>query len=273
MAQLIASHALLLLAAGIAALAAGVVVVAALARLAAQHRERLWSWIDLIVPGHLWRPRTYLAVHLAIGFTLVVAIAAFAVIAENVVAAREIAAFDVAFAQALHMETSPAWHTLFWYLTWLGSAPAIATVAGAVVWILARRGLKLLLVMWCVSQAGSALLNYALKVAFTRARPDGADPFLHGGGWSFPSGHAMNTLVLCGVGGYLLLRLSPPRRVPVLALVALFAWALVIGFSRLYLGVHYVSDVIAGFLAGTAWIAVCVSGAEVAMRRRSKLTE
>jgi len=118
------------------------------------------------------------------------------------------------------------------------------------------------------SQAGSALLNVALKEVFARARPDGADPALHGGGWSFPSGHAMNTFVFCGMVAYLLVRLSPWRAGLAFRVALLFAWALAMGFSRLYLGVHYASDVVAGFLAGAAWVAVCVSGAEVALRRR-----
>ena len=270
MAQFLAGHALLLLGAGIALLLAGVFVVVALAGSAVRHKERLWSTIDLVVPGHLWRPRTYLIVHLVLGLVLVAAVGAFAVIAQNVVAARRLAAFDVAFAQALHAQVSPAWHSVFWYLTWLGSSPVIAVVGTAVVWMLVREKEPIFAITWAVSQIGSAVLNYAMKMAFARARPEGADAMLFGGGWSFPSGHAMNTLVLCGVGVYLIVRLSHSRGIRALEVGLLLAWALVIGFSRLYLGVHYVSDVIAGFLAGTAWIAVCVSGAEVALRRKVK---
>jgi undecaprenyl-diphosphatase len=271
MAQFLAGHALLLLAAAIALLLAGVFVVVALTRAAVRHQERLWSSIDLVVPGHLWRPRTYLVVHLALGLVIVAAVGAFGVIAENVLAARRLAAFDVAFAQSLRTQVSTAWHMLFWYLTWLGSGPVIAVVAGAVVWMLVKEKQTLFAIMWSISQGGSALLKYAMKIAFARARPEGADQMLFGGGWSFPSGHAMNTLVLCGVGVYLIVRLSHARGVRAFEIGLLLAWALVIGFSRLYLGVHYVSDVIAGFLAGTAWIAVCVSGTEVALRGRSKV--
>jgi undecaprenyl-diphosphatase len=270
MAHYLADHALLLLAAAMVSLLAGTSLVAAVARLAARHRDRLWWAIDLIVPGHLWQPRVYLAVHLALGLVLVASLAGFIVIAENVAAGREIARFDVAFAEALRSRISPAWRSLFWYLTWLGSGPVIAAVAGAVIWLLARRRETLLLITWSVSQGGSALINYALKAAFARARPEGADPVLYGGGWSFPSGHAMNTLVLCGVGAYLVIRLSESRGRLWITIAFLLAWALAIGFSRLYLGVHYVSDVVAGFFAGVAWIAVCVSGTEVAYRGRRR---
>jgi membrane-associated phospholipid phosphatase len=269
MAQLVASHVLILLLAGIALLAVGVWIVAALAAVAARHKALLRRFVDLFVPDRLEGPLAYVIAYLAIGLALIVPTAAFLVIAENVVAGRELAAFDVAFAQALRAETSPAWHTTFWYLTWLGSAQALTPVAVAVTWMLARRGHSVLAIMWGVSQGGAALLNYALKASFGRARPEGADPALYMSGLSFPSGHAMGTLVLCGVGAYLVLRLVPLDRGRAPLIVLLLAWPLVIGFSRLYLGVHYVSDVIAGFLAGTAWITICVSAAEVALRRRA----
>ena len=267
--QFIASHVLVLLAAGIVLLALGVWGVAALVRTAARQQDRLWSLIDVFVPGHLWRPRTYLLGHLAVGLALTLPAAAFIVVAEATVAGGQLAAFDIALAQALRAETSPAWQSAFWYLTWLGSASVITSAAVAVLWLLLKRGHTMLAIMWSVSQGGSALLNYAMKVAFARARPEGADELLYSSSLSFPSGHAMATLVFCGVGAYLLVRLLPSKARSGPFIVLLLAVPLVIGFSRLYLGVHYVSDVIAGFLAGAAWVAVCVSGAEVARRRAS----
>jgi membrane-associated phospholipid phosphatase len=269
-AQFIASHVLVLLAAGIALLGLGVWAVVALARAAVRQKDRFWSLIDVFVPGHLWRPRTYLVGHLMLGFAVTLPAAAFVIVAEDVVAGRQLAAFDLALSQALRAETSPAWQSVFWYLTSLGSGPVIAAAAVAVVWLLVRRGHTVLAIMWSVSQGGSALLNYAMKVAFARARPEGADPLLYSSGWSFPSGHTMATLVFGGVGAYLLWRILPSKGRSVPFIVLSLAFPLVIGFSRVYLGVHYVTDVIAGFLAGAVWVAVCVSGAEVALRRRDR---
>jgi membrane-associated phospholipid phosphatase len=267
-AQFIASHALILLGIGILFLGIGVWTVVAVTRAATRHKDLLWKWGDILVPGRLWRPSAYLMGHLALGLLLIVATVGFAVVAENVLAGRQLAAFDVAFAEALQAETSPPWRDGFWYVTWLGSGPVITAIAGAVVWVLVKRGHTLLAIMWSISQGGSALLNYAMKVGFARLRPEGADPMLYSSGWSFPSGHAMGTLVLCGVGAYVLARLFPSWIRHRVLIVLLLVWPLVIGFSRLYLGVHYISDVVAGFLAGTAWVAVCVSGTEVALRRR-----
>jgi membrane-associated phospholipid phosphatase len=270
-AHFIAGHALLLLASAIVLLALAVAAVVGLARAAARHKDLLWSWIDVVVPGHLWRPRTYLAAHLALGLVLMLAATAFAVIAENVLAGRRLAAFDLAFAQALGAATAPAWHSVFWYLTWLGSGPVVATATLAIAVPLYRRGYTLLAMVWSVGQGGAWALNYVLKLSFRRLRPEGADPFLSGSELSFPSGHAMSTFVFAGVAAYLLFRFTWSFTVRVVLISAVLAWSVVMGFSRLYLGVHYLSDVLAGFVAGTAWVAVCVSGAEVAIRRRPQV--
>jgi undecaprenyl-diphosphatase len=269
-ASLLAGHALLLLAAGVLLLAVAAAVIVAVTAFAARHKDRLWALVDRVVPGDLIRPRTYLAVHLAAGLLVVASAGAFIVIAEDVVGGRALAEFDVEFTRALRAGTSPLWERIFRVVTFLGNGTVIFGIATVIAIVLARLQQKLLLIVWLVSQSGSGVLNYALKEIFARARPEGADPTLHGGGWSFPSGHAMNTMVLCAIAAYLLLRLRPWRAGLAFEIALLLAWALAVGFSRLYLGVHYISDVAAGFLAGAAWIAVCVSGCEVASRKQSQ---
>jgi undecaprenyl-diphosphatase len=121
--------------------------------------------------------------------------------------------------------------------------------------------------MWAISQGGSALLNYVMKIAFARARPDGADPTVYASGWSFPSGHALGSLIGYGMLAYVLIVLWIHRPRAQLA-VALGAALLIvaIGLSRLYLGVHYFSDVVGGYAAGVLWLSACISGVEVARR-------
>ena len=89
--------------------------------------------------------------------------------------------------------------------------------------------------------------------------------------WSFPSGHAMGTFIFCGLACYLVLR---ERRswvaVAIVPRSSALSWCVVMAFSRLYLGVHFVSDmVLAGLVAGTAWVAVCVSALEVIRQSRT----
>jgi membrane-associated phospholipid phosphatase len=125
----------------------------------------------------------------------------------------------------------------------------------------------LLALGWVAAQAGGGLLNRVLKETFQRTRPEFADPMLLASTWSFPSGHAMGTFILCGMVCYLLLRGIRPWTMAAAVVTASASWCGVTAFSRLYLGVHYVSDVIAGLLAGVAWLAVCVSALEVLRRR------
>ena len=135
-----------------------------------------------------------------------------------------------------------------------GSALAWSVVFLLVVaWLLWRR-LPRLAVFVAVTVAGSSLLNTAIKTVVHRTRPAVVDPVVHERGLSFPSGHSQAAVVGYGV---LLLVFLPVlsgawRRVAVAIAVLM---VLAIGFSRVALAAHYVSDVLAGYLLGAAWIA------------------
>jgi undecaprenyl-diphosphatase len=199
---------------------------------------------------------------------VIAAVTGFVFIAEDVFVRRQLAAFDLAFAAALRAEVRPPWRAFFWVFTWLGSFVPLTILIAAATWRLLSRGRTLLAVMWAISQGGAVVISQTLKALFARARPDGADPLLFGSSLSFPSGHAVGAVVFCGVGAYILMRTIRSWRARVLLVTGALAWALPMGFSRLYLGVHYFSDVVAGFLIGAAWVAICVSGTEVALSGR-----
>ena len=135
-----------------------------------------------------------------------------------------------------------------------GSGLAWQVVLTAVVlWLLWRRLPRLALFV-VITGIGSSLLNVSVKSAVHRLRPVLADPVAHAGGLSFPSGHAQAAIV--GYGVLLLVFL------PVLhgvwrkaAITSAAVMVLAIGFSRIALGVHYLSDVVGGFLLGAAWLA------------------
>jgi membrane-associated phospholipid phosphatase len=139
-------------------------------------------------------------------------------------------------------------------LSVLGSAwvylPLFAAVAA---WLVYRRLPRLALFV-AVTMAGSPLLNAVVKLAVDRARPVLPDPVAHASGKSFPSGHAQSAMVAVGV---LLLVFLPAlgRRGRRVAVVLAVLWVLAIGFARVTLGVHYVSDVLAGYALGAAWVA------------------
>lgn len=135
----------------------------------------------------------------------------------------------------------------------LGSSPVWWAVLLPVAGWLAFRRLPRLAVFVLVTAIGSSLLNNAIKLVVDRARPHLADPVATAGGGSFPSGHAQAAIV--GYGLLLLVFLPLIARAARPWLIA-FAGLLVltIGFSRIALGVHFVSDVIGGYLIGGAWL-------------------
>ena len=128
----------------------------------------------------------------------------------------------------------------------------LVVLAAVVVWLLWRRLPRLALFV-VITATGSSVLNGAVKAAVNRVRPDLVNPVAQEPGLSFPSGHAQAAIVGYAV---LLLVFLPVlhgvwRRVAVsLAVFMVFA----IGFSRIALGVHYVSDVVGGFILGAAWV-------------------
>jgi len=135
-----------------------------------------------------------------------------------------------------------------------GSGLAWQVGLGAVVvWLLWRRLPRLALFV-VITAAGSSLLNTVVKTAVHRLRPVLTNPVAHEGGLSFPSGHAQAAIV--GYSVLLLVFLPVMHGVWRRAGVALAVFmVLAIGFSRIALGVHYLSDVLGGFVLGGAWVA------------------
>lgn len=283
-AQLLAEHALVLLGVGILTALVALLVVIAAVRLLQRHREVIRSGFTsavsyarrLAVVEHVlarstgFLPSGYLAVHLVLGLAVTAAVSTFVVIAENVIGSGHLLTFDLAFAHALRDAVTPGWERFFRLVSWLGTAEAIAIATAAVALRLVIERNGLMAVGWIAAQAGGGVLNTVLKEAFERARPSFADPLLAASSWSFPSGHAMGTFILFGLGCYVLLRDPRSWTVAVSVVILSLAWCVVMAFSRLYLGVHFASDVVAGIIAGVAWVAVCASAFEVVRRRRQR---
>ena len=282
-AESLATHALLMLGLGIAAVVASFVAIVVAVRVVGQLRPSLlrgFTWLvqrarathilsRFVTRTSLVVPSAYLGLHLVLGLVLAVAVTVFAALAEQIIAGREMARFDAAFARALHNETSPEWERLFAAVSWLGSRHVLTLATLVVAAALTLRHRTIFAVAWLAAQAGGGLLNLALKGTFERTRPEFADPFLASSSWSFPSGHAMGTFIFCGLACYLALRERRSWIAAAIALTLALSWCVVMAFSRLYLGVHFVSDVLAGLVAGTAWVAVCVSALEVIRQSRS----
>jgi len=139
-------------------------------------------------------------------------------------------------------------------LSTIGSAylyiPLFAGVAAWQLW----RGRTRLAIFVAVTPAASVVLNAVVKHAVHRARPVLSEPVAHASGLSFPSGHAQSAMVAASVLLLLVLpALRPAWRGVAVALAV--TWVLAIGFVRVGLGVHFVSDVLAGYVLGAAWVA------------------
>ncbi|GBF75234.1 hypothetical protein PA598K_03624 [Paenibacillus sp. 598K] len=131
----------------------------------------------------------------------------------------------------------------------------LCVIVCAVLWLRGSRRNSTMLAL-CLS--GGWVLNYTLKAWFGRERP-GHEFLVDAAGFSFPSGHAMVSICFYGMLGYLLYRRLRGRwPVSWLFPAAALSLAIAIGVSRVYLGVHYASDVIAGLAAGGIWLISCI---------------
>ena len=147
----------------------------------------------------------------------------------------------------------------FVFVSLFGS-PILAAVVLIVAAVLVRRKEWQRLRLLAAASGGGAVLNLVLKAIFHRARPAVSIEF-HPASPSFPSGHAMNAMVTYGLLGLWAARAYPAYRWSVITLTA-FLIAL-IGFARVYLGVHYLSDVAAGYSVGIVWLTTCILAARI----------
>jgi undecaprenyl-diphosphatase len=154
-------------------------------------------------------------------------------------------------------------------LTSLGSPSVLALFVLAVAGLLAVRRQVHALVLLLVATVGGVVLNEVLKHAFARPRPPVAFHLTEVQSMSFPSGHAMESAIIYLTMAALLARLVQPRRLRLYFIGLAFFLTFVVGVSRVYLGVHYPSDVLAGWTAGLAWALLCWTVARYLQQRGS----
>lgn len=231
----------------------------------ATHARALWGRFS-----KRWSPHAYLTVHLVAGLAVsVLALWGFVALADAVVEREAITQFDIALANGLHARATPLGIHTARLLSDIGSPIAMTILMIIVAIVLWARRERLLLITWLLAFIGGSVLDQALKLSFRRPRPTLPNPVLIAHGFSFPSGHAMGSLIGFGLFAYLMVRLTRRHAVHVAIVAGTCALVAGIGVSRLYLGVHYFSDVVAGYAAGIVWLMVCASGAELTAVDRS----
>lgn len=214
-----------------------------------------------------WSPLAYLAAYLALGFGVIASAAAlFAEIAEMLGDGESLGRLDLLFSSTLAGTSSQSVLRVFAAVTHLGDPLTLTVLCALVALLLLYQRQRWLAAGWVLAIAGNALLNPALKGIFARTRPVHDQTLVLASGWSFPSGHASSSVVAYGMLTYLLVRLLPahwPAGLRMAAVLMATALAFTIGCSRVFLQVHFASDVLAGFASGTAWLAVCIGALEL----------
>lgn len=191
----------------------------------------------------------------------------FASLASQISPKGLLARIDLVFTDAVRDSVPLPVVQVFTGITHLGDTTTLTALCLAIGVLLVAVRQRALAFGWVIAIAGNGLLNQTLKHAFGRLRPLHASGGLVEPGYSFPSGHSSGSVVAYGMLAYLACRLLPARwHVP--ALCAAVALGFSVGASRLFMRVHFASDVLAGMASGTAWLAICITGMELMRRPR-----
>jgi membrane-associated phospholipid phosphatase len=223
-----------------------------------------------------FEPDTQFGLHLTVGVVLLcLAASIFGEIAGEVMARARITVIDITVANWFHQFAKSAWTPFMLGIThWHGLYGMLAMGLILAGYFYVRRAYYWLAAL-LLALPGGVLLNVLLKYLYQRARPSFADPIVTLSSFSFPSGHTSGATLFYGVLAAYLVCLSSSWRaraawtalaVTMVALVAL------VGLSRIYLGAHYLSDVLAAAVVSGAWLATCITGVSTLRRRHAVQT-
>jgi membrane-associated phospholipid phosphatase len=181
------------------------------------------------------------------------------VLTEAVVHHKALAELDGPFRDWVIGHRNGFWTEVMVSASRFGSTPSlivIVLVTGALLEWKGRRADSLLLV---IGSAGALALGPVLKAIVERPRPALSDHVVFVNSWSYPSGHSLNSMAVLGLLTVLAIRERPGalRRTALAALGGFLV--VVVGFSRVYLGVHWPSDVLAGWLIGVLWLTISIT--------------
>jgi undecaprenyl-diphosphatase len=185
----------------------------------------------------------------------VVAFAAFWQLAKASSTSLQLASVDATVTSLIQSFRSPVLTAVMLGVTALGDTIAVATFTGLVAaWLLRRTRTDDALYVAATVAVGATLSSFA-KGAIGRIRPPADNALLAlPGSFSFPSGHAMGSLCFAWAFGYLVVTSGWPLRRKVAVMAIVVAYPIAVGISRIYLGVHWPSDILASWLLGGAWV-------------------
>lgn len=182
--------------------------------------------------------------------------------------------FDHVVLSWMHLHQVPWLTTLARVLAWFGNPPVIVVIAvlGIIVGIFWR---KVRGAAWTlpIGVIGAAFIIQGVKLVFRRPRPSLFQPLLHETGFSFPSGHSLIAVVVYGLLGYFLIHIFRHHAAKVAVAICTAVLVILIGLSRVYVGVHFPTDVLAGWTGGIPWLITCFWIHEALTRRYAKVGE
>ncbi len=216
-------------------------------------------------------PGSYLGLHLSIGLAIsALFVWIFGGITEDILTGDPFVEVDRWLVSRVLYFRSPEVTAFMKAITHLGGGITIAGGSLICILILSMKRRWEYALGHLTAVAGGSILVYVLKVAVHRPRPITETSLVRAWGWSFPSGHAMMSVIFYGMVSYFLVRDIRAWRLQVFTVTMAVFLVFLIGLSRIYLQVHYLSDVLAGFAGGMFWLSICITGLEVYRKRRSE---
>lgn len=192
--------------------------------------------------------------------------------AEDIVENDPIVQIDQAIADELYQQglQTPTLIAFYKIISAIG-LPGIWIMGIVVGIVFVARRQWLHLGLWAFALIGGILVNNVIKLTFSRPRPLFPDPFVIEQQYSFPSGHAMMAVIGFGMLAYVLLIPVQNRFLRIFLVFGTILLIVVMGISRMALGVHFFSDVVGGFAAGGVWLALCITTLDQLSRRQLKI--
>ena len=220
----------------------------------AEPGHALWSWMRAFAARRLDRRSPY-GLRLTINLVLFAAgVWAFAALLEDVLERDALVRWDLSVNRWFHAHATAAGLRFFSLVSLFGLEIVRVVFVLVALWLWHRRE-RVLMWAWLVTTVGGWIVDVVIKTTVHRSRPQYAAAFLRGHSYSFPSGHTMGATVAYTLMAFVTATTLKVTRGGRLALyVASSVIVLAVGFSRVYLGVHYPSDVLAGLSIGLAWM-------------------
>ena len=216
-------------------------------------------------------PESYLGLHLTVGLLVIFAAAWwFGDIAEDMSRNAATRLLDERVASWFHEHATPALTHIARFVSFFGSVGFIAapSTCAALVLIIRKSWYQLLALALAVG--GGSLLNIFLKHFFHRQRPILENPLVTLSSFGFPSGHTMGSTLFYGLLALFVAQAIRNWRVRLLTFCMATLFVALIGLSRIYLGAHYLTDVLGAIAVGLAWLAFCWTGVETLCKWRDR---